>query len=71
MSVTTEQVEQVLTALAEEFLVDVPAYFDEKGTYLIDYNELVSFFLGVGANGSQHREYTEDIAQYIALKEFT
>lgn len=68
MSVTAEQVEEVLTALAEEFLVDVPAYFDDKGTYLIDYNELVSFFLGVGQHEVGHEQWVEELTGYIALR---
>lgn len=40
VQVTAEQVREVLTSLAEEFLVDIPAAHDGKGGYFLEYNQL-------------------------------
>lgn len=40
--INKEQVQEVLIALGEEFIVDIQAVHDGKGGYTIDYFELVT-----------------------------
>lgn len=60
---TAEHVAVVLAALAEEFLVDIPAVFDGKGTYLLEFNTAANTLL------NSDREWYEKIAEYINNKE--
>lgn len=62
--VNKEQVEAVLIALGEEFLVDVPALHDGKGGYLIDFFELSHRL--VDPEGA----WVERIQGYVNTKEF-
>ena len=43
--ITSKDVEAVLIALGENFIVDVPAKHDGKGDYQLDYFELVTFLV--------------------------
>lgn len=55
--ITEDDARKVLTALAEEFLVDIPAVHN-NGTYLLEYNQLAgSLILGEG-------EWYRGIAEY-------
>lgn len=60
---TAEHVAVVLEAFAEEFLIDVPAAFDGKGTYLIEYNQLCHYLV------NSPRSIYKEIAEYINTKE--
>lgn len=61
-TVTSEQVQSVLTALAEEFTVDIPAVHNETG-YWIEFSELNATLLLTG------REWADEIADHINSKE--
>lgn len=56
---TAEHVEVVLSAFAEEFLVDVPAVHDGKGGYYIEYTALANYLV------NSDRSVYEGIANYI------
>lgn len=56
-NITAEDARKVLTALAEEFLVDIPAVHN-NGTYLLEYNQLAGTL--ILADG----EWYEGIAEY-------
>jgi hypothetical protein len=56
---TAEHVAIVLVALAEEFLVDVPAVHTKDGVYYIEYNTLANALI----NGD--KEWYAAIAQHI------
>jgi len=62
---TAEHVAVVLSAFAEEFLVEVPAAFDGKGTYLIEYNTLCNYLV------NSPRSVFAEIAEYINNREVT
>jgi metal-dependent HD superfamily phosphatase/phosphodiesterase len=62
-NVTAEQVEAVLTALAEEYLVDVPATHDGKGGYFIEYTTLAHQLVNSGI------EWYTEISNYVNTKE--
>lgn len=59
MAVTTADVAATLAALAEEFLVDVPAAHDGKGGYYIEYNTLANALV------NSPEDWYEQIAGYI------
>jgi hypothetical protein len=48
---------KVLTALAEEFLVDIPAVHTDKGVYYIEYNQLAGSL--ILADGEWYRSIAE------------
>jgi hypothetical protein len=54
-----KQVQEVLSALGEEFLVDIPAEHNSSGDYKLDYFLLVRFLV----NASD--EWADRIAGYI------
>ena len=63
INATAEHVAVVLAALAEEFLIDIPAVFDGKGTYLVEFNTAANTLL------NSPKEWYEEIARYINNKE--
>lgn len=58
---TAAQVAVVLQALAENFLVDVPAVHDGKGTYLIEFTTLANAMV------NSPKAWYQDIANYINM----
>lgn len=63
--INKEQVQDVLAALGEEFLVDIPAEHSGKGDYKIDYFKLVGIFVDAPD------EWAERIAGYANSKELS
>lgn len=61
--VERKQVQDVLRALGEEFLVDVPAEHDGKGAYKLDYFDLVGFLI------TPTDEWADRIAGYVNTRE--
>lgn len=59
-----EEVERVLVALGENFIVDVPAKHDGKGDYQIDYFELVTMLV------SPPPAWVDQIQGYINSKDY-
>lgn len=60
---TAEHVAVVLSAFAEEFLVNVPATFDGVGTYQIEFNTLCNYLV------NSPRSVFAEIAEYINQRE--
>lgn len=56
-NITAEDARKVLTALAEEFLVDIPAVHN-NGTYLLEYNQLAGSLI------LANEDWYEGIAEY-------
>jgi hypothetical protein len=63
--ISQQQVQDVLRALGEEFLVDVPAEHDGKGGYKLDYFVLARALVSVTD------EQADRIAGYINTQELT
>lgn len=59
------QVQDVLIALGEEFLVDIPAEHNGKGDYKLDYFTLVTFLVNAPD------EWADRIAGYANSKELS
>lgn len=59
------QVQDVLEALGEEFLVDIPAEHSGKGDYKLDYFLLVTFLVNAPD------EWADRIARYINAKDWS
>lgn len=58
------EVKEVLTALGEDFIVDIPAKHDGKGGYTIDYFELVTFLIQAPDS------WVDRIVGYINAKDY-
>lgn len=61
--INREQTRQVLEALAEEFLVDVPAEHDGKGNYRLDYFVLIGALIGADD------DWVDRIVGYVNTKD--
>jgi hypothetical protein len=60
--IESKQVREVLTALGEDFIVDIPAKHDGKGGYTLDYFDVVTFLI------QAPDEWVDRITGYINTK---
>lgn len=58
MDITNEQVKAVLTALGEEFTIDIPAVHNASG-YWIEYSELNAYLI------LADEATVEEVAEYV------
>lgn len=60
MNITPEQVKAVLTALAEDFTIEIPAVHNKEG-YWVEFTELNAYLILAGEGNNT----PERIAEYI------